>query len=381
MVQARNISTDSFSSMISSKLTRNPENMKKVLYMVAIATLAIVSCTKDNTKEVNRGHAIDFRVATTRATETTTENLTKIWVTAIGESLNSHFTKVEFTKDGNYFVTPNAYYWPADGSSLTFYAYAPAEATIGGESLTLDGTEQKLTGFAPVSEIKSQLDVTVAVANGSKADSENGVELIFDHILTQVEIQAYSNNTGYKHKVKGVRIGKVGSKGDYDFKLRDWDLSGDKANYQVTYDTPIELTAEYKNIMGDYGKEVTDPSRNGNAMLIPQAHTPWDITNDPANTALGAYIAVLVNIETAEGAVVFPETKDAYDWVAFPLDGEWIRGFKYVYKLDFTNGSGYKDPEGTDNDGESVVGGKIQFTHIIDSWSTSTPTDTDVEME
>ena len=335
--------------------------------MTAIAALAIVSCTKDNTKEVNKGRAIDFRVATTRATETTTANLDKIWVTAISENQTNHFTKVEFAKEGSYFVTPNAYYWPADGSDLTFYAYAPSESEIAGESLTLDGSTQKLAGFAPAADVKSQLDVTAAVATGNKNNSENGVALLFDHILTQVEIRAYSNNTGYKHKVKGVRIGKVGAKGDYDFKLRDWDLNGEKANYQITYDTPVELTSEYKNLMGD----------SGNAMLIPQLHTPWDVVNEPGNVSEGAYIAVLVNIETAEGAVVYPETKGEYAWVAFPLDGEWVRGFKYVINMDFTNGSGYKDPEGPDDEdkGDSVLGGKITFTHDIYSWSeTSEPT-------
>ena len=333
--------------------------------MIAIASLAIVSCTKDNTKEINKGQAIDFRVAMTRATETTTDNLENIWVTAIGETGSSHFTKVEFTKDGSYFVTPNAYYWPSDGSSLTFYAYAPSEAAIDGESLTIDGTEQKLTGFAPAEAVKDQIDLTAAVASGSKNDSESGVELIFDHILTQVEVQAYSNNTGYKHKVKGVRIGNIGSKGNYDFKLRDWTLTGEQDDYEITYDTPIELTSEFKNIMGD----------NGNAMLIPQPLTAWDRKNDPTNTANGSYIAVLVNIETADGAIVFPETKDAYDWVAFPLDGEWIRGFKYVYKMDFTEGSGY------DEGGDTVLGDKIEFTHYIYSWSYNSAEDTDIEME
>ena len=343
--------------------------------MIAIASLAIVSCTKDNTKEINKGQAIDFRVAITRAPETTTDNLENIWVTAIGETGKSHFTKVEFTKDGSYFVTPNAYYWPSDGSSLTFYAYAPSEAAIDGESLTIDGTEQKLTGFAPAEAVKDQIDLTAAVASGSKSDSESGVELIFDHILTQVEVQAYSNNTGYKHKVKGVRIGNIGSKGNYDFKLRDWTLTGEQDDYEITYDTPIELTSEFKNIMGDYGKELTDQTRNGNAMLIPQPLTAWDRKNDPTNTANGSYIAVLVNIETADGAIVFPETKDEYDWVAFPLDGEWIRGFKYVYKMDFTEGSGY------DEGGDTVLGDKIEFTHYIYSWSSYYDHKTDIEME
>ena len=349
--------------------------------MTAIAALAMLSCTKDNTKEVNLGHAIDFRVATTRATETTTDNLDKIWVTAISESLTNHFTKVEFAKEGNYFVTPNAYYWPADGSSLTFYAYAPSELTIGGV-LTLDATAQTLTGFSPAAAVKDQVDFVAVVATGNKADNEeSGVELIFDHALTQIEIQAYSNNTGYVHKVKGVRIANVGTKGDYNFKLFDWTLTdGFVGDYTIEYDTAVEIGSEPKNIMGDYGKELTDATRNGCAMIIPQKLTPWDAENDEKNENGGAYVEVLVNIETADGAVVYPTTKGAYDWVAFPLDGELIRGFKYIYKIDFTEGSGYVPPTAPDGPRGPVVGDKIQFTHQIAPWSVNS-SDTDIEMK
>ena len=343
--------------------------MKKILYMIAIAAMAIVSCTKDNTKEVNLGQAIDFRVATTRATETNIGNLDKIWVTAISETATNHFTKVEFAKDGNYFVTPNAYYWPADGSNLTFYSYAPYEYSIGCESVTIDGTTQKITGFAPATNVKDQIDLITCVTSGNKNTCQGGVELLFDHALSQIEIQAYSNNTGYVQKVKGVRIGKVGSKGDYDFALRGWDLNGDKADYEITFDTPVRLEAAAQSIMGS----------EGNAMLIPQTLTPWDQAGDKENTNEGTYVAVLINIETTDGAVVFPETRGEYAWSAFPLEGEWVRGFKYIYKLDFTDGAGFVEPgpEG----GEEVMGGKIKFTHYIYGWNTSYPTDTDVEME
>lgn len=338
--------------------------MKKILYFAAIASLAMISCAKDNTKEVNMGRAIDFRVAATRATETTTDNLESIWVTAVSESGTNHFSKVNFTKEGSFFVTPNAYYWPTDGSSLQFYAYAPAEDALDAESLTLDANTQKLTGFSPKNAIEDQLDFTFAVASGSKADAENGVELLFDHALTQVEIKALSNNTGYKHMVKGVRIGKVVSKADFDFKLKTWDLTSQKSDYEIQFE-PFQLGAEAKSLMGT----------EGNAMLIPQKLVPWDFQNDKENTNEGAYIAVLINITTAEGATVFPETAGEYAWVASTFDTEWVRGFKYTYNLDFTNGAGLVAP-GPDG-GDDVLGGKIMFTHRIDSW---TSTGTDVEM-
>ena len=356
--------------------------MKKSIYMIAFAALALASCAKDNTKEVNRGRAIDFRVATTRATETTTDNLNEIWVTAIGENGTNHFTKAGFSKEGSYFVSPTAYYWPSDGTSLQFYAYSPAETVLGG-TISIDSQAQTLTGFSPAAEIKNQIDFVAAAATGSKANADTGVELIFDHALTQIEVTALSSNTGYKHLVKGVRIGKFASKGDFNFYDKSWTLGTEKSNYEITYDLPIELNAESQSLMDS---NVAGQQINRNAMIIPQNLTPWDVENDKTNTLEGAYIAVKVNITTADGAIVFPSTAGEYEWVAFPIDTELIRGFKYTYKLDFSNGSGYVDPEKpvdpTDptnptNPGEQVLGGKILFTHEIHGWNSSS---TDIEM-
>ena len=321
--------------------------------MSVIAALAIVSCAKDSTTEVNKGRAIDFRVAATRTTEpVTTENLENIWVTAVGESGKNHFSKVNFTKNGSYFTTDNEYYWPSDGSNLTFYAYAPAnvDANVpGSESLTLDATAQKMAGFSPAESIKDQIDFVFAVETGNKDDAENGVELVFDHALTQVQINAFSNNTGYKHLIKGLRIGQVVSKGDFDFNFMTWDLAREKSDYEIIFDDPIELSSEKQSLMGD----------EGNAMLIPQRLVPWDFANDPKNVNQGTYFAVLLNVTTAAGAIVFPATAGGYEWVASTFDTEWVRGFKYVYNLDFTNGAGYTAPD-IDGGGESVMGERFR---------------------
>ena len=94
--------------------------------------MALASCAKDSVKEVNNGHAIDFRVATlTRATETTTANLSTFYVTAIDAKGSNYFTNAAFTKIEEYFSSSPAYYWPGDGSDLDFYAYAPAAETLG----------------------------------------------------------------------------------------------------------------------------------------------------------------------------------------------------------------------------------------------------------
>ena len=57
--------------------------MKKQLFLVVVAALAMASCSKDESTGINNGNAIDFRAAMqTRASETTMANITNLFVTA-----------------------------------------------------------------------------------------------------------------------------------------------------------------------------------------------------------------------------------------------------------------------------------------------------------
>ena len=52
--------------------------MKKQLFLVVVAALAMASCSKDESTGINNGNAIDFRAAMqTRASETTMANITR----------------------------------------------------------------------------------------------------------------------------------------------------------------------------------------------------------------------------------------------------------------------------------------------------------------
>ena len=56
---------------------------------MTLATIALVSCSKDETTGINQGCGIEFRPAigkTTRAAETTTANLKEIHVVAFNEA-------------------------------------------------------------------------------------------------------------------------------------------------------------------------------------------------------------------------------------------------------------------------------------------------------
>ena len=322
--------------------------------------MALASCAKDSVKEVNNGHEIDFRVATqTRATETTTANLSTFYVTAIDEKGSNYFTNAAFTKIEEYFSSSPAYYWPGDGSDLEFYAYAPAAETLGA-TVSIDNTAKTLTGFSPAAQFADQKDFVTAANTGNKTNETTGVALTFDHQLTQIEVKARNANDAYVYKIKGVRIAQPVSKADFDFTNAEWTPSSEKAVYQVQYSNEITLNT--------YGQCIME-TEGDNAMLIPQQLVAWDAENDKTNDEKGAYLSVYAQVETAEGARVYPNVDGMdYAWLAVPIDTKWEAGYKYVYTLDFTNGAGYSDPLDGPETGGTVLGGAIKFTMNVNPW-------------
>lgn len=349
----------------------NPFTMKNNLFLMAVATLALASCSKDEPVSINKGNAIDFRAAMqTRAVETTTNSLTNFFVTALDKNNANYFTDVEFTKDGQYFTSTPAYYWPADGSTLNFYAYSPSKSDLGG-TLTIDKDTKKLVDFSPAAAIADQKDFITVSTTGSKADESTGVDLLFKHQLSQIEIKAKNTNTGYIYKVTGVRIGQPASKGTFDFVTSAWTpatAATDKANYEVTYATAKTLGADALSLMA---------VENNNAMLIPQQLTAWNTSTDKPNTSKGAYLAVKVNIMTKDGAKVYPFDAEEYAWAAVAINTNWVAGKKYVYTLDFSNGAGKVDPDDPNKPGEDILGGPIKFTVEVEEWQ---PADENIEM-
>ena len=336
--------------------------MKKSIILMGIAAMAFASCAKDTVKEVNNGRAIDFRVATqTRATETTTANLTTFYVTAIDESGSNYFTNVAFTKIDEYFSSSPVYYWPGE-ETLKFYAYAPSATTLGA-TVTINNETQVIKGYAPATKIADQKDLVTASTTGCKENDEaDGVALLFNHQLSQLEVKARNANDAYTYKIKGVRFAQPVAQGDLNLATGEWELTtSNKAVYQVTYDNVVELNTYAQNLMETEGD---------NAMLLPQQLVAWDAENDKTNVNKGAYISVYAQITTAEGSRVYPKAEGMeYAWLAVPVNTKWEAGYKYVYTLDFTEGAGYPDPIDGDGTQSSVLGGPIKFTMDVKPWT------------
>lgn len=366
--------------------------MKKIL-IIAASILFISACNKYEIKDQNKGQAIDFRVALeTKATEITTADLTRFYVTAFKEEDGSiYFQDLLFTKndESGYFESDEKYYWPADGK-LHFYAYYPGSSDAGSsDALNISGTSKTITNYEAVGDITKQIDIIIAKATGSKtANQETGVELEFAHQLSQVEIKAVNNNAAYTYSIKGVKIANVNTVGSLDF-------SGESTVWESG--TPGDYVIEYQDAKPILSDPVTLMSAEGNnAMLIPQDTEAWVVNPEevtpeetpeggdtPAEQAeegdnIGSYISILVQInrvvdhqnQTLER--VYPKGAEVdYAWMAVPVAFNWVAGYKYVITLDLGKGGGYEDPENdvTDGDVEKVLGGQMKFDVEVDSWN------------
>ena len=279
--------------------------MKRFLLTV-IALTALLSCSKDIVLDVNRGAAIEFTVAAqTRAQELTGNNLKTFYATAVDPRQDiNYFSEVPYIKSGEYYHSSPTYYWPGDGSPLNIYAYAPSASDLGvsasGESetrLRIDKAGQILENFSPAAEISDQQDfITAYLPEFRHSGNGQAVYLPFKHQLAQIEIKAKNSNEGQIYHIKGVKIAQIKSKGDFDFLTQKWTLDDEaKTVYEVIYEDVRTLDAYGVNIMAAAGD---------NAMLLPQAITPWDPQDDQQNDNKGACVAVLMKITTSSGASV-----------------------------------------------------------------------------
>ena len=366
--------------------------MKKTpLFLTALSVMALASCSNDEPVSVRQAtnEEISFRPGMgTRATETTNANLSKIYVTAFTEdstyashtdryasglSTNLYFENAEFDKGADSFFTAaqgKRYDWLQDNQIIKFFSYSPSQDELGADVTAKEGTSGlTLVNFSVADTIPEQVDFITAYASGKKSENETtGVELTFDHRLSQIELRAKSESDTYTYKVKGARIGHVQYMGSFDFNTNEWTLDEwhDTQSYLTACDETT-LTAEPVSLMG----------ASGNAMLMPQKLTEWDYHGDPDNAARGAYLSVLVQVtRTDNGFQVYPFANETeitrnnvrqYGWASIPLSGTWEPGKKYIYTLDFSNGGGHVDPDDP-YPGNPVIGGEIKFTVKVNDW-------------
>lgn len=367
--------------------------MNKAIYFVAAASLALASCSNDETLDMGNQKGISFRTVAglnSRVAEVTQSNLKGMSVTAFENGADAaYFTDVNYTREGqtNTFVSNPEYNW-LRGKTLYFLALATsADAWDAAKTVTFDKATNTyktvLTDYTPDADISKHQDLMIGTASGTENNDANGLDLTLKHILSQIEVRAKNTNAAYVYSIKGVRIVAVKGTGTYTSteSITPWTpKDNSRVKYEVVYDDAKELTAEMSVMKAE----------GDNAMLIPQRVDGWitgaDIANDFDSYTGGTYISLLLNVKSAStGKYIYPagstEEAKTYGWAAVSTNNtRWDSGRKYIYTLDLSNGCGSVDPvdpgTGVTPDGakdpekgDKIFGDPIKFDVTVAGWA------------
>ena len=373
--------------------------MNKAIYFVAAASLALASCSNDETLDTGNQKGISFRTVAglnSRVAEVTQNNLKGMSVTAYESGTSSadaaYFTDVNYTREGqtNTFVSNPEYNW-LRGKTLNFIAFATSADTWNvTKTVSFDGATNTyktvLINYTPDADISKHQDLMIGTASGTENNDAKGLDLTLKHILSQIEVRAKNTNTAYVYSIKGVRIVAVKGTGTYtSTETTPWTpKENSRVKYEVVYDDAKEVTAETAAVS-------VMKTEGDNAMLIPQSVTGWiagsigSTANDFDSYTGGTYISLLLNVKSAStGMYIYPagstETAKTYGWAAVSTNSTtWLPGMKYIYTLNLSNGCGSVDPvdpgtgvtpDGTKDPekGDKIFGDPIKFDVGVVGW-------------
>ena len=341
---------------------------KYSLYVALASVMLATSCS--NEQDVMGGRISNRSIlfnptvphaTSSRAVETTIDNLDAFKVTAFLPGADNYMENVAYTKaDGAWSTNDGNFFWPTSSEYLNFYAYAPADpckmATsedADGASFSIDHQFQKLENFSPNAAAAEQKDFIYAYAKGNlEENGTDGVDIKFKHALSQITVAAKNDNKAYTVKVSGVKIGNIMSKSTFSFPT----TGGDGNDASWTQDSQTgSYTTEWESSAVELSSDVKDFKDQGNVpfMLIPQSLTSTNKASE------GAYIALKVSIAMQGGKVLCSDK-----WAYVGIGGSWQMGKHYTYTVDFSDGAGQ------DETGKQLISGKEMVLNVkVSPWN------------
>lgn len=313
--------------------------MKKVLLVTVVAAMAFTSCSQNEEFEAqSQKEQIGFSSIVGKSIRAAEAN--KIALEGNGFQLyayNTGETKVDAVQPKGlteFFKGPanhstgvwklsDTYYWPIN-ENIQFFGYSPINAA---STASWNDTNAFPSFEYTIKDVSTQEDLLAAAVYDkckTAGTSMGNVNLIFNHILTQINFAVKGKETGFKYNVTSITLKDVPNKGTYTFasaskeNVNEWangaweiiDASSNRANY-VYGATYGEIT--------DTGSSTLEGTNLG-LMLLPNS----DVSTIKVEVAYSV---------TASGKKVFDGTKEV------ALKGAWGVGKKILYTLTLPSGA------------------------------------------
>jgi hypothetical protein len=375
----------------------------KRIFCYALAGTVLAACSNEEalkepqTSSAN-GIRFDLAVGETRGAEATVNTVAQngFWCKALnsdGSNLwNVSNGTLHFVKDtdGSYVAQMPASAgfearWPTNGEEISFYA----SNVDPDNELAMDSSNPpKYVAFTPKNKVTNQIDFIYAANKGTRSDYTNTpVPLTFKHALCKIRIMAKCSSTDYVVKVKGYKLHHVLHSATYNLPAAEQDLTNGLTSTngtwtdQVCTDRGLDYVSDFYNGYtvssgisdtgsGDYVVLGEEPQYIGGgeddgAMLIPYGNYSGYNIDASVGKNKGPYIALLVQVDMADGTPLFPAyaqgsttdrvsyrgLPDYYGYIYVPYTFSW--GAEYQGKcitlvLDLSSGLGKTDPYKTD---------------------------------
>ena len=178
--------------------------MKKSLFMLGAAIVALSSCTQDEVLNVNENRVISFEShvnkSTRAVTNTTTGDLTKFYVFGNHGTTNV-FNNVAVTKNGSVWEYTNPVAWTANNYKFAAYATTNTSDQLTTGVAYNDGV-LTFSDYVP-NDASDLVAAVTTVDNTSLANAT--VNFTFQHLLSKVQFVLTNNSTeNYTMKVGDI---------------------------------------------------------------------------------------------------------------------------------------------------------------------------------
>ena len=356
--------------------------MKKSIFMVALAALAMTSCSQDEVLEVKKD-AMSFSAFTenaSRATAVQTGSLGDFIVYANENGTGTPYIKgVTATKDnslpgeGN-FRLAQTYYWPEN--SLDFYCIYPADV----DGLTPTSNVPSVVDYACVNDGTDYHaeDLLYSVSLDTEKGANGIAQINFRHALAMIDFKAVSLvDYALDVTINSVTIKNISNTATYSLG----DCEGTDSQVTTTTDVDANYRGKWSgwnaasesylfNFAGvemAFEEDATEDLEE-NLNTEPYFIMPQELTADEtkAQPEEGKSYFV-INCEVTKNDVVV-NSGDVF----IPVSGEWKEGYKYTYTFIFGKGAGYE------NDLVTPVIVPISFNCTVDEFIAD-PIDVDME--
>lgn len=354
--------------------------MKKLVFLLPIAALAMASCSNDSVVEQPTTKVVSAEAlqifpelqGITRGTVYDNGNFTTFKLTTsgsfqTGETKEDPGTTQQFSGEtvtktsGTWKIgTQDAWYWPSKSASSKFTAWAGGDAG----------------SYTASTTIADQKDIVVAFNEGTASEFESGVPLKFRHILSQIVVKAdNAAKNKIQIKVKGIRLNNIATNNTWKLPTASTVSSlpdGIWTGTPGTNDNYVINLAETTLTDGS----ATDLSGSDPLLLIPQQLAEATIASKS-----GQYLSLLVQIvdATDNTKLIYPKNNfkgetqpgntvadpdyrssgvdgtEKWAWTAVDINTKWEPGKKYIYTLHFTE-NGYGKIDGNTDGGNTNPG-------------------------